>query len=176
MKILKTKFKDLFIYEKKTHKDNRGYFRELFKQNYFNEKFPFECMSYSKKNVLRGLHLQLKKPQAKLITVLSGQILDVCLDCRKNSSTYGKFFKIMLSDEDNKSVLIPSGFAHGFCSLTKNVILHYKCSEFRNPKTEIGIIWNDKDLKIKWPNKKFIISKKDKKNISFKEFNNINTL
>ena len=174
MKLKKTKFKDLFIYQKKTINDNRGYFRELFKQKHFTQKYPFEYMSFSKKKVLRGLHLQLKKPQSKIVTVLVGKILDVCLDCRKNSKTFGKFFKIILSDKNNKSILIPKGFAHGFCTLSSKVIMLYKCSDYRSTKTEIGILWNDKDLNIKWPAKKPIISNKDKLNLSFKEFKRIN--
>lgn len=170
MNIIKTKFKDLNIYEKKSFIDKRGYFRELFLQKYFKEKFPFDVMSYSKKNVLRGLHLQLNKPQSKLITVLKGKIFDVSVDCRLNSKTFGKYFFINLSDKENKSLLIPKGFAHGFCSLTNDVILHYKCSNYRNQKSEVGILWNDKDLKIKWPTKKPIISAKDQKNLSFRDF------
>ena len=170
MKIIKTKFKDLLIYDKKTFKDKRGYFRELYLQKHFNTKFPFDVMSYSKKNVLRGLHLQLKNPQAKLITVLHGKIYDVCVDCRKNSRTFGKYFSIYLSEKENKSLLIPAGFAHGFYALTDNVVLLYKSSKYRHSKSETGIKWNDKDLKIKWPIKKMIISQKDKKNISFKDF------
>mgnify|MGYP001199374290 FL=1 len=170
MRIIKTKFKDLLIYEKDTYKDKRGYFRELFIQKHFHEKFPFDVMSYSKKNVLRGLHLQRKNPQSKLITVLNGKIFDVCVDCRKKSKTFGKYFSIILSEKNNKSLLIPAGFAHGFYTLTDKSIIHYKCSKYRHAKSEIGILWKDKDLKIKWPIKKFIISKKDKKNISFKEF------
>ena len=170
MKLIKTKFKGLIVYQKDTYKDNRGYFRELFLQKHFNEKFPFDVMSYSKKNVLRGLHLQLKKTQAKLITVLQGKIFDVCVDCRKKSKTFGKYFSIILSEKNNKSLLIPAGFAHGFYTLTDKAIIHYKCSKYRHAKSEIGILWKDKDLKIKWPAKKLIISKKDKKNISFTEF------
>ncbi len=173
MKITKTKFKDLVIYEKETFKDKRGYFRELYHQKHFKTKFPFDVMSYSKKNVLRGLHLQLKNAQEKLITVLKGKIYDVCVDCRKNSKTYGKYFKIFLSDKDNKSLLIPAGFAHGFYTLTDGVVIHYKCSNYRHANSEIGIIWNDKDLKIKWPSKKIIISDKDKKNISFQSLKKI---
>ncbi len=169
MKLIKTKFKDLLIYEKKTFKDKRGYFRELYLEKHFNTKFPFDVMSYSKKNVLRGLHLQLKNPQAKLITVLNGKIYDVCVDCRKNSKTFGKYFSIFLSEKENKSLLIPAGFAHGFCTLTDNVVLHYKCSKYRDPKSETGILWNDNDLNIKWPKKKLIISEKDKNNYSFKD-------
>ena len=125
MKIIKTKFKDLLIYDKKTFKDKRGYFRELYLQKHFNTKFPFDVMSFSKKNVLRGLHLQLKNPQAKLITVLQGKIYDVCVDCRKTSKTFGKYFSINLSEKENKSLLIPAGFAHGFCTLSDDVLLHY---------------------------------------------------
>jgi dTDP-4-dehydrorhamnose 3,5-epimerase len=174
MKFKKNKFEDLLIYQEKTFKDNRGYFRELFKQKYFAQKYPFMYMSFSKKNVIRGLHLQLKKPQSKIITVLSGKILDVSLDCRKNSKTFGKFFKLILSDKNNKSILIPKGFAHGFCTLSNKVIMLYKCSDYRSAKTEIGILWNDKDLNINWPVKKPIISNKDRLNLSFKEFKKIN--
>ena len=170
MKILKTKFEDLLIYQKDTFKDSRGYFRELYLQKHFKNKFPFDVMSYSKKNVLRGLHLQTTKSQAKLITVLNGEIYDVCVDCRTNSKTFGKYFSIKLSADENKSILIPSGFAHGFCSLASNTILHYKCTNYRDQKSEIGIIWNDKNLKIKWPIDKPIISKKDKINLKFKDF------
>ena len=167
MEITKTKFKDLLVSNKKTFKDKRGYFRELYLEKHFKTKFPFDVMSYSKKNVLRGLHLQLKNPQAKLITVLHGKIFDVCVDCRSKSKTFGKYFSIYLSEKENKSLFIPAGFAHGFCSMTDEVVLHYKCSEYRNANSETGILWNDNDLNIKWPNKKFIISDKDKKNISF---------
>jgi len=169
MKIIKTKFKDLIIYDKETFKDKRGYLRELYLQKHFKTKFPFDVMSYSKKNVLRGLHLQLKNAQAKLITVLKGKIFDVCVDCRKNSKTFGKHFSIYLSEKENKSLLIPAGFAHGFCTLTDDVILLYKCSKYRHSNSETGILWNDKDLDIKWPTKKLIISNKDKKNFTFKD-------
>ena len=170
MKIIKTKFKDLIIYKKETFKDNRGYFRELYLQKHFNTKFPFDVMSYSKKNVLRGLHLQTKKPQAKLITVLKGEIFDVCVDCRIKSKTFGKYFTIKMSENENKSLLIPAGFAHGFYTLSSDVIVYYKCSNYRHKDSETGILWNDKTLKIKWPNKKPIVSDKDKKNVTFKEF------
>tara|TARA_B100002019_G_C20943444_1_gene437987 strand:+ start:77 stop:604 length:528 start_codon:yes stop_codon:yes gene_type:complete len=172
MKIVKTKFKDLKIYKKDTFKDNRGYFRELFLNKIIDKKFPFDVMSFSKKNVLRGLHLQLKKPQGKFITVLRGKIFDVALDCRKNSKTFGKYFSIILSEDKNNSLYIPEGFAHGFCSLSDNTIMHYKCTNYRDKKSEIGILWNDSELNIKWPTKKPLLSKKDKNNISFKNFIN----
>ena len=170
MQILKTKFKDLLIYQKDTHKDTRGYFRELYLEKHFKSKFPFDVMSYSKKNVLRGLHLQTTKPQAKLITIMSGEIYDVCVDCRVNSKTFGKHFFIKLSSKENKSILIPEGFAHGFYTLTNDVVLHYKCSNYRHKNTEIGILWNDERLKINWPSKKPIISNKDKQNLNFEDF------
>jgi dTDP-4-dehydrorhamnose 3,5-epimerase len=171
LKKIKTKFKDLIIYKKETYNDNRGYFRELYLQKHFKKSFPFDVMSFSKKNVLRGFHLQTKNPQAKLITVLKGKIYDVCIDCRKNSSTYGKYFSINLSENDNTSILIPEGFAHGFCTLTDKVILHYKCSNYRDKGSEVGILWNDSDLNITWPkNKNYIVSAKDKNNLTFEEF------
>ena len=176
MKIINTKFKDLIIIKKETHYDNRGYFRELFLEKNFKKKFPFDVMSLSKKNVLRGLHLQTKKPQGKLITVIKGSLFDVALDCRKKSKTFGKYFSIKLSESDNTSLYIPEGFAHGFCSLENNTILHYKCTNYRDSKSETGILWNDPKLKIKWPIKNPSISVKDKSNLSFADFNQIQSL
>ena len=170
MKIIQTKFKNLKIFDKQTYKDNRGFFRELFLQKNLNKKLIFDVMSLSKKHVIRGLHLQTRKPQAKLITVLRGKIFDVCLDCRKNSKTFGKYFTIKISSKDNVSLYIPEGFAHGFCTLSEKTIVHYKCSRYRDKNSEVGILWNDKDLRINWPIKKATISKKDKKNFTFKEF------
>ena len=170
MQIIKTKFSGLELYKRETFKDNRGYFKELYLEKVLKKKFIFDYYSLSKKNVVRGLHLQLKNPQGKLITVLFGKIFDVALDCRKKSKTFGKFYTIYLSDKDNSSLYIPPGFAHGFCSLTKNSLLHYKCTNYRDIKSEMGILWDDKDLKISWPNNRVIISTKDKKNYTFKNF------
>ncbi len=172
MKIIKTKFKDLLIIKRPTHNDNRGFLKELFEQNKIKKKFIFDYFSLSKKNVIRGLHLQLNKPQAKLISVMTGKIFDVVLDCRKGSPTFGRHFTINISAKDNTSLYIPEGFAHGFCSLEDNTILYYKNSNYRNKKYEVGILWNDKDLKIKWPIKKPKISLRDKKNLSFSKFLN----
>jgi len=170
MKIIKTSFKDLLLIKRDTFKDNRGYFRELFIEKILKKKFIFDVMSHSKKNVLRGLHLQTKKPQGKYITVLSGKVFDVAVDLRKNSKTFGKYFSVYLSSHENVSLYIPPGFAHGFYSLKNNTLMHYKCTNYRNKITETGIKWNDKDFKIKWPTKKPIISVKDRFNMSFKEF------
>ena len=174
MKVLDTRFKGLKVFKKVSFKDSRGYTRELFNNKFINKKFPFDIISLSKKNVIRGLHLQIKKPQGKFITVLKGSIYDIALDCRKNSKTFGQYFSIILTENKNSSIFIPQGFAHGFCSLTENSLLHYKMSEFRYKNFERGILWNDKDINIKWPIKKAIISNKDKKNLTFKEFCKIN--
>ncbi len=172
MKIIKTKFKDLVIIKRPTHYDNRGFLKELFEQKKYKKKFIFDYFSLSKKNVVRGLHIQLKKPQIKLISVICGKIFDVVLDCRKGSATFGQYFTIYISAKDNISLYIPEGFAHGFCSLADNTVLYYKNSNYRFKKHETGILWNDKDLKINWPIKKPIISSKDKKNLTFSKFLN----
>ena len=143
MKIIKTSFKDLLLIKRDTFKDNRGYFRELFIEKILKKKFIFDVMSHSKKNVLRGLHLQTKKPQGKYITVLSGKVFDVAVDLRKNSKTFGKYFSVYLSSHENVSLYIPPGFAHGFYSLKNNTLMHYKCTNYRNKITETGIKWND---------------------------------
>lgn len=161
MKLIKTKFKGLVIYKKNTYKDKRGYFRELFLNRQIKEKFPFDVMSYSKKNVLRGLHIQTKKSQAKIVTVTHGKIFDVAVDLRKKSKTFGKHFSLIITDKDDFSFFIPEGFAHGFMCLSKECTLNYKCSNYRDQNSEKTIIWNDNKLKIKWPLKKPILSKKD---------------
>ena len=170
LSIIKTKFSGLVIYKRETFTDKRGYFRELFSKKDLNKKFVFDYYSLSKKNVLRGLHLQLKKPQGKLITVLSGKILDVALDCRPKSKSLGQVYTVELSGKENTSLYIPEGFAHGFCSLANNTLLHYRCTNYRDKNSEIGIYWKDKDLDINWPKKRFLISFKDKKNFLFKNF------
>ena len=165
MKILNTKFKGLKVIEGLSHYDSRGCFRETFKNKLFKKKkFIFWCMSKSKKNVVRRLHIQKKIQQDKFVSTIKGKIFDVVLDLRKNSKTYGKHFTIILSDKNSKSLLIPAGFAHGFCGLEKENIVFYGCTNYRSKKNELGILWNDKDLKIIWPVKKPIISKKDKGN------------
>ncbi len=171
MQIKKTKFKGLRIVSNKIYKDKRGHFKEDFKSAFFKgSNFIFSCTSKSKKNVLRGLHMQTQKKQGKFVSVLKGSILDVVVDLRKNSQTFGKHFKIELTDKNGKSIFIPAGFAHGFLAREKENIVHYYNTNYRSPKHEIGIMWNDPSLKIRWPIKKPILSKKDKKNLSFKQF------
>jgi len=168
--ILKTKFKDLLVFKNKSFKDKRGYFKELIKENQIKKKLPFTVMSYSKKNVIRGLHIQTKKSQGKFISILKGKVYDVALDLRKNSKTFGKFFTCILSEKNSKSIYIPPGFAHGFCGLDKENYIIYSCTQYRNAKSEKAIKYNDKKLKIKWPTKKPIVSKKDQNAITFIEF------
>ena len=164
------KNRELIIVHNQSYKDKRGYFKEILLEKNIKKKFPFLVMSYSKKNVLRGLHLQMKKSQGKYISVLKGKIFDVAVDLRKDSSTYGKVFSIILSEENSKSLFIPPGFAHGFCSLAKENYVIYSCTNYRDAKSEIAINYKDKDLKIKWPIKRPIVSKKDQQAISIEEF------
>ena len=170
MKVVKTNFKDLVIIKSKNITDNRGYFREVFIEKYIKKKLIFSVVSKSKKNVLRGLHMQKVNPQGKYVSVVKGKILDVAVDCRRNSKTFGKHYKISLSEKNAKSVFIPAGFLHGFLGLENENIVVYGCTKYRNKNSETGVIWNDDSLNIKWPIKKPIISNKDKNNISFKEF------
>ena len=163
----------LKIIKSKNYYDNRGLFREVFKNKIINKKFIFGCLSKSKKNVLRGLHIQTKNSQAKFISVIKGEIFDIILDLRKNSKSFGKTFKIVLSDKNATSIFIPKGCAHGFLSLAKENLVYYTCDEYRDQKSEVGIIWSDKNLKINWPIKKPILSSKDKKNITLDQYKSI---
>ncbi len=169
MRIQKTKFKNLLIFKSRNFFDNRGFFREIAIKKLIKEKFVFDVSSKSKRNVLRGLHMQMKFQQGKYISVLKGKILDVVVDCRKNSKTFGKNFKIILSDRNCKSLYIPPGFLHGFLGLDTENIVTYSCTNYRDKNSEIGVKWNDKHLKIKWKIKKPILSKKDKNNKNFQD-------
>ena len=170
MKVIKTKIKGLVLIKTNIYKDKRGFFKEIEKQSLLKKKFIFDCFSFSKKNTLRGLHLQTKKSQAKIITVVHGKILDVVVDLRKNSKTYGKYFSIQMSENSDFSLFIPENFAHGFLCLSKNCSIYYKCTNYRDKNSETTIIWNDKKLDIKWPVKNPILSKKDKMGLKFENF------
>ena len=171
MIILNTKFNGLKIIKDKSHYDKRGYFREILKKNKLKKKnFIFWCISKSKKNVLRGLHFQRKFAQDKQVSVIKGRIFDLVVDLRKNSKTYGKKFSIILSDKNSTSLFIPAGFAHGFCGLDNDNIVLYGCTNYRSKKDEVGILWNDSALKIKWPIRNPIVSNNDKKNMTFNSF------
>ena len=169
MKIKNVYITGLKIIKTKMFYDSRGFFKEVFRNNLIKKNFKFDVMSSSKKNVIRGLHIQTKKPQAKVITVVSGKIMDVAVDLRKNSKTFGKYYSLIISDKSDYSFYVPEGFAHGFLCLSDKCIVHYKCSEYRHKESETTLNWNDQEVKIKWPIKKPILSKKDKigKNLDF---------
>ena len=172
MKLLKTKINGPKIIKTTIFKDNRGFLKEVYRKNIIdNIDFPFDVMSFSKKNVLRGLHMQTKNPQAKIITVTHGKILDVAVDLRNKSKTFGKYVGITISDKDDYSFYIPEGFAHGFLCLSRECTVNYKCSQYREPGSEKTLSWNDPDVKIKWPIKKPLLSNKDKNlGLSLNEF------
>jgi dTDP-4-dehydrorhamnose 3,5-epimerase len=176
MKISKTFIEDLLIIEPQLFKDDRGFFYESYNKNNLDKiveiTFVQDNESKSNKGVVRGLHFQVPPfEQTKLVRCVCGNILDVAVDLRKNSKTYGKSFSIELSSEGNKQLFVPKGFAHGFQVLSETAIVSYKVDNYYNPKSDAGIIWNDKDLSIVWNlDIKPILSKKDLKLISFKEF------
>ena len=157
MQIIKTNLNDCFVIKNTIHEDNRGVFMETYQKKKFEEKlgikvdFVQDNFSLSKKGVLRGLHFQSKFPQGKLIRVLRGKVLDVAVDIRKNSETFGSHFCLELSGEDNLQFWVPEGFAHGFLSLTDETYFEYKCTNYYYKEHENTIYWNDPDLNIPWP-------------------------
>ena len=173
MKIYKTKIKDLLVIKQKNNIDIRGSLRETYNKKLLNKKFVFEYCTTSKKNILRGFHFQSKFKQAKFVSVLKGKILDCVIDLRKGSKTFGKSFSIELSENNCRSLYIPEGFAHAYYSFSKLNIIYYKLSNYYHPEYEDGIIWNDNIVKNKWPTKKPIISKKDRKLRTFLDFKKI---
>ena len=171
MKLKNTKFKDLKIVNGINFYDQRGFFREIYKAKLFNKYKPiFWCVSKSKKNVLRGLHIQKKNKQGKFVSVLKGKIFDVAVDLRKNSKTFGKYYRCTLSEKNGKSVFIPPGFAHGFQALENENYIVYSCTQYRHSTSESVIQFNDKELNIKWPLKEKIVSKKDNNAMSLEKF------
>lgn len=177
MKVLGTELEGLVIIEPRIFEDNRGYFFESYqKERYLEAGIPCTFVqdneSRSEKGVVRGLHYQ-KAPyaQSKLVRVMYGEVLDVAVDIRKNSKTYGQWYSLILSAENKKQFFIPHGFAHGFSVLSDEAILTYKCDEYYNFKAERGIIYNDPTLNIDWqvPNSEMIISEKDKILMTLKE-------
>src|SRR6056297_203390 len=168
--------KYVLLFETKSFKDYRGYFEEVFKKSFFDDKVPQfkqDNISVSKKGVIRGLHFQNNpKAQGKLVYCLKGKILDVAVDIRKGSPNYGKWIGEILSEDNTKMLYVPEGFAHGFCSLKDNSLIMYKCTKEYSSEHEAGIRWNDPDIGIDWPIQDPILSKKDKNLPSLKESNN----
>ena len=171
MQVKNTKIKDLKIIQQKKNGDRRGFLREIFRKKILKcDELIFDYATTSKKNSLRGFHFQYKFRQAKYVSVLKGKIIDCVIDLRRKSKTFGKSFIIELSEKNCKSLYIPDGFAHAYYSVSKINIIYYKLSNYYYPEYESGIIWNDKSLKIKWPVKKPIVSKKDKSWKTFLDF------
>ena len=174
MQVINTKFEDLKIIQQSKCGDARGYLRETYRKKIIKwDKLIFDYATTSKKNVLRGFHFQYKFQQAKFVSVLKGKILDFVIDLRKKSKTFGKSFGIVLSENNCKSLYIPEGFAHAYYSFSKLNIIYYKLSNYYHPEYEDGVLWDDESLKIKWPTKNPIVSKKDKKLRSFLDFKKI---
>jgi len=158
----------VFIVEPKVFGDDRGYFLETYHKLKYRElgipvEFVQDNLSFSCEGTLRGLHYQHPHGQAKLVQVLSGHVLDVTVDIRSGSPTFGKWVGIHLSDENKRQVYIPKGFAHGFCVLSETTLFSYKCSDIYAPDCEGGVLWCDSDIEIEWPVKEPILSEKDAK-------------
>jgi len=167
MNIIKTVLEDVVIIEPEVFRDNRGFFMETYSRDRYKEAgvvcdFVQDNLSYSVKGTLRGLHFQIKRPQAKLVQVVTGEIFDVAVDTRTGSSTFGKWAGVYLSERNKRQLFIPEGFAHGFCVISETAHFLYKCSNFYFQHDEGGIIWSDPDIGIDWPVKDPIVSEKDK--------------
>ncbi len=176
MQITNLEIEGLKLIKLNIYNDNRGFFNERYVESKFHEigiknKFIQDNHSFSYQGVIRGLHFQSNPNQTKLVSCIRGKILDVAVDIRKNSKTYGKYYSIELSAENGLMLYIPAGFAHGFSALTDCDVL-YKVDGTYNPKGEGGIIYNDKTLNIDWKVKNEIVSDKDKNLPSFAEYNN----
>ena len=164
MRIKKTKFKGLVVLNGIKHNDKRGYLIELVLEKLIKKKFKFQITSVSKKNVLRGLHFQNPPfAQGKLVRVIKGSVLDVAVDIRRDSPTYGRHFKQVLSEQNKTMMYIPEGFAHGLLTLENDTIFSYKCTNYYNKESEKCMLWIDKILDINWEIEKPILSEKDKR-------------
>lgn len=171
MDVLETKLKGCFIIQPKVFQDKRGYFFESYNQQQFNKQtystttFVQDNQSYSTRGVLRGLHYQIgENAQAKLVRAVKGKVLDVAVDIREDSETFGEHVVVELSEDNKKQLFVPRGFAHGFLVLSDYAIFSYKCDNYYNKQSESGIIYNDKTLSIDWklPKEEIILSEKDK--------------
>ena len=180
MRFIETKLEGCFVIEPTVFKDDRGYFMESFNENTFEKgigkkiHFVQDNQSYSSKGVLRVLHYQCgEHAQAKLVRVLEGEVLDVAVDLRPNSKTFGHYESIILTAENQKQFFVPRGFAHGFLVLSDTATFFYKCDNFYNKEAEGGVLWNDHDLNIDWqlPAEDVILSEKDKVQPTFAEKN-----
>lgn len=176
-KFEETFIKGLYVVEPTMFDDNRGYFMETYNYEEFkaaglNMVFVQDNQSKSKKGVLRGLHFQKNHPQGKLVRVIKGEVFDVAVDIRKGSETYGKWYGVILNEENKKQFYVPEGFAHGFLVLSEEAEFVYKCTEVYHPEEEAGIRWNDEEIGIQWPVDKIqnvTLSEKDLRQQSFSD-------
>lgn len=169
MKIIPTNLPDVVVLEPKAFGDARGFFQETYHaQRYrdagITETFVQDNHSRSSRGVLRGLHYQLVQPQGKLVSVIRGEVLDIALDIRKSSPTFGQWCAVTLNDTNHRQMYVPPGFAHGFCVISKEVDFVYKCTDYYHPQSERGVLWNDSALNIDWsiPLDEILLSEKDK--------------
>jgi dTDP-4-dehydrorhamnose 3,5-epimerase len=168
---------EVILVEPRAFSDDRGYFLESFKSsdfslNHIPSYFVQDNLSFSKQNVIRGMHFQKKpKEQGKLVSVVKGRVLDVAVDLREESPTFMKWIAVELNDEKHEMLYIPEGFAHGFLSLTEEVYLVYKCTKEFDLKCDSGVRWDDPDIGIEWPVDKPVVSEKDKRLPYFKQLN-----
>ena len=166
MNVRETKLQGVLILEPDVFSDVRGYFLETWNSKRYLDASIEDCfvqdnVSFSKRGVLRGLHYQYPQSQAKLVQVLSGEVVDVAVDIRNGSPTFGQWISEVLSEANHRQMYIPSGFAHGYCVVSETALFSYKCTDFYNPSSEGGIIWNDPDINIAWPIKEPVLSDKD---------------
>jgi len=166
MRIHPTNLDGIVIVEPKVFKDPRGYFLETYQSYRYRENgipcpFVQDNLSYSTKNTLRGLHYQHPNGQAKLVSVVKGEVFDVAVDIRRGSPTFGQWVGVTLSSNNHRQLFIPEGFAHGFSILSDDAVFSYKCSEFYTPQAEHGIVWNDPQIGIEWPGAAPLLSEKD---------------
>ncbi len=166
MNVSKTSLKGVWLIEPQVFEDTRGFFIETYNKHRYSEKeisseFVQDIMSSSLKGTLRGLHYQYPNPQAKLVQVIQGAVIDVAVDIRRGSPDFGKWVGVELSSENRHQLYIPEGFAHGFCVLSETALFHYKCSDFYSPEDEKGVLWSDSELGIDWPVNGPLLSMKD---------------
>ncbi len=166
MKVTPTSLDGVIIIQPRVFEDERGYFMETFQRSRYRDcgihrEFVQDNLSRSVYGTLRGLHFQVRRPQAKLVQVLSGEVYDVAVDIRPESPGFGKWTGVYLSEKNRKQIYIPEGFAHGFCVLSETALFHYKCSDYYAPDDEGGVIWSDPDIGIEWLVEKPIVSGKD---------------
>jgi len=174
VKVIETKLQSVLIIEPKVFGDLRGFFKETFQVQRYREagiEYDFKQDNYSRsqKGALRGLHFQKTKPQGKLVSCSHGAVFDVVVDVNPTSANFGEYVGVELSEDNNRQLWVPPGYAHGFCVLTDYADFQYKCTDYYNPSDEGGVIWSDPDVAIQWPIDQPLLSEKDANLPSLKE-------